>query len=262
MKSNRLTRLNVVSPFSLFLSFFLLVCDLVSPCLDGESSRGVESTRYGRVFQAGCRLPPPWINTRIARATSLSLSLAQPLLLSAFLSVSRSASRSPSANPQLLFVACVLSLSLLSFVFFSVSLSLFRLLSFTFSFSFSPLQFFTFSLFPTCAFKFPLLSFLLFSLFLSLFLISFYLPLLFILYFFLVIVLSFFPIPQSFSWWSPVSSASLSSLNSINPFVFISHIALPLFSTNQGESREDVRQPNRESDGTKGEKALSSPRIG
>lgn len=44
-------------------------------CHCSESSlRVAKSSRLGRVFQAGCRLPP-WINTRIARATSLSLSL-------------------------------------------------------------------------------------------------------------------------------------------------------------------------------------------
>lgn len=49
----------------------------------GESSRGLrvaKSSRLGRVFQAGCLLPP-WINTRIARATSLSLSFVFLLAL-------------------------------------------------------------------------------------------------------------------------------------------------------------------------------------
>lgn len=66
VKSNR-SRLDdiysFVLPFSLslslFFSVFSLACGLISSCLAGESSREVELTRRGRVFQAGCRLPPP-----------------------------------------------------------------------------------------------------------------------------------------------------------------------------------------------------------
>lgn len=125
----------MVSPFSLSSLLYLLASSWLDPSLSRrwiESRSRVDSAR-GRVFQASCRLPPPWINTRIARATSLSLSLAQPLLPSAPLSLSSFASRSPSTNPQLLFVARTLSLSLL--LFFSLFLS--HLLSFIFSFSFS-----------------------------------------------------------------------------------------------------------------------------
>lgn len=64
--------------------------------------------------------------------------------------------------------------------------------------------------------------------------------------------------------WSAVSSTSLSSLSSINSFVFISHIASSLFSLKQEGSRGSVRQPSRESDvySMKDGKLSSSRRIG
>jgi len=59
VKSNRSTRqrgLSVLS-LSLFLSFFVFL--LTWSLLVSMVNRVAESTRYDRVFQAGCRLPPP-----------------------------------------------------------------------------------------------------------------------------------------------------------------------------------------------------------
>lgn len=233
--------IDVVSPFflppspplSLFFSIFLLARDLIPPCLDGESSRGVESTRRDRVFQAGCRLPPPWINTRIARATSLSLSLAQPLLLSAPLFLVLLLARPPrtlSCSSKLALLSLSLSHTLLYLLLFIFFLALFHFLSFSFV---------HFPIFSLCLLIASLLSFLFY--FFTLF-----------SFFFLVIVLSFFPISQSFSifssmWRSADFSICLSSLSSIDSFVFISHIAPSLFSPKQEGSRGSVRQPSRES---------------
>lgn len=171
-----------------------------------------------RVFQAGCRLPLPplpWINTRIARTTSLSLSLVW------LLSPSFSASRSPSANPQSLFVARALFPSLLH----SPSLSCVH----TFlSFLPSSLQSVTFSLRPLHVSS--RLSSLSLSSFFSIY---FHLPS--TLYFFLAIALSLFlslrsHSPSLFLCFSPrgilgnfVYFSFLSSilfLNSTNPFIF------------------------------------------